>query len=95
MDDTCASSSFWKSSHNAFPVDLSDDDEAGPTPAPAKAEAAKLAAPTACEETQYAINARGGGYNGGLVDMKDTEYSSSSFWQKTHNWPVDLSDEDI
>ena len=44
---------------------------------------------------QYAINARGGGYNGGLVDMKDTEYSSSSFWQKTHNWPVDLSDEDI
>lgn len=51
-----------------------------------------------CCASQYAVNCRGGGYNGGLVEMKgETEYASSSFWKPDYSnpaFPVDLSDED-
>merc|ERR1711939_732474 len=102
MEDTgYAANSFWKSNHTAFPVDLSDDDECEqPTKQPTNAKTAPKTAPkttanNACAETEYARNVRGGGYNGGLVEMQETEYAASSFWKSNHTaFPVDLSDED-
>merc|ERR1711959_286361 len=49
-------------------------------------------------ETEYAKNARGGGYNGGLVNFQsegDTDFAANAFWRNTHTaFPVELSDED-
>merc|ERR1712188_249614 len=49
-------------------------------------------------ETEYAKNARGGGYNGGLVNFaseENADFAANSFWRNTHTaFPVELSDED-
>ena len=105
-----AASSFWKPSHTAYAYELSDEDECEAPKKEAPTTEATEQAPTALApaarvvhsvdketaETQYAKNARGGGYNGGLVEMDNTDYAASSFWKPTHNaYAYDLSDEDI
>jgi len=46
------------------------------------------------EETKYAVATRGGGYNGGLVDMEAGSYAANSYWQKDYGAFVLSSDDD-
>jgi len=58
-----------------------------PTPPPVS--------PTGCAETEFAVQCRGGGYNGGLVDMENSEFVSSSFWKPSHTaYAYELSDDE-
>ena len=44
---------------------------------------------------QFAVQCRGGGYNGGLVDMENSEFVSSSFWKPSHTaYAYELSDDE-
>ena len=52
-------------------------------------------APDTCsEETKYALATRGGGYNGGLVEMAAGSYAANSYWQKDYSAFVVSSDDD-